>query len=190
MWPWEHLAFGYLTYSVFRRLWTGRAPRSDARRRPLALRHSSRTSWTNRSRGPCRCFRADTRWPTRSSPRCRCRRSRSSWLIERSEPISASRSRWATSRTSRGTSSTPSPVGKTPSFDFLLWPLVPVPTDQSSLGFLSRFHEYFGEYVTHLGDPAIRGYIALELGLLLGCSASGCLTGCRACRDKSSVTRR
>ena len=167
MWPWEHLAFGYLTYSVLRRLWTGRAPRSDAVvvlcvatqlpdlvDKPLAWSLSVLPS------GHSLAHSLVTAAPLSAVALVLAHRAK---------------------RTDIGVAFTvgylshlagdiiyPVAVGKTPSFDFLLWPLVPVPTDQSSLGFLSRFHEYFGDYVTHLSDPAIRGYIALELGLLLG----------------------
>lgn len=167
MWPWEHLAFGYLAYSGYTRLRTGRAPRSDAVvvlgvatqlpdlvDKPLAWSLSVLPS------GHSLAHSLLTALPLSVVALVLAHRAKRT-------DIGVAFAVGYLSHLA-GDIIYPAAVGQTPSFDFLFWPLVPVPTDQSGMGFLARFHEYFGEYVTYLGDPAIRGYIALELGLLLG----------------------
>ncbi len=167
MWPWEHLAFGYLAFSAYSRLRTGRPPRSDAVvvlgaatqlpdlvDKPLAWSLSILPS------GHSLAHSLLTALPLSAVALALSYRAR---------------------RTDVGVAFTvgylshlagdiiyPIAVGKEASFGFLLWPLVPVPTDQSKFGLLSQFREYFGNYITYLNDPAVQGYLALELGLLLG----------------------
>lgn len=167
MWPWEHLAFGYLAFSAYSRVRTGRAPRSDAVvilgiatqlpdlvDKPLAWSLSVLPS------GHSLAHSLLTALPLSALALVLAHRAR---------------------RTDIGVAFTvgylshlagdiiyPVAIGATPSFDFLLWPLVSVPPDHSNLGLLLRFRRYFRDYLAHLGDPAVTGFIALELGLLLG----------------------
>ncbi|SIR19746.1 LexA-binding, inner membrane-associated putative hydrolase [Haladaptatus litoreus] len=165
MWPWEHLAFGYLAYSASRRLVTGKPPRSDAVvvlglatqlpdlvDKPLAWTLSILPS------GHSLAHSLLTALPLSAVALVLAHRAR---------------------RTDIGVAFTvgylshlagdiiyPIAVGKDPAPGFLLWPVVSVPPDQSSLGFLARFRSYFGDYLTYLNNPEIQSYLALELGLL------------------------
>ncbi len=167
MWPWEHLAFGYLAYSSYRHFRTGHPPRGDA---VVALAVATQLP---------DIVDKPLAWTLSVLP---SGHSLAHSLVT-AVPLSAGALVLAhrANRTDIGVAFTvgylshlagdiiyPLAIGTDASFNFLLWPLVPVPPDSSSLGFLARFHEYFGEYLAHLGDPAVTGYIVLELGLLLG----------------------
>ncbi|WP_435154507.1 metal-dependent hydrolase [Haladaptatus sp. DFWS20] len=167
MWPWEHLAFGYLTFSAYSRVRTGRPPRSDAVvvlgvatqlpdlvDKPLAwslavlpsghsLAHSLLTALPLSALALVLAYRA------------------------RRTDIGVAFAIGYLSHLA-GDVIYPIAVGKEPFLGFLFWPLVPVPSDQSTLGFIARFRRYFGDYLTYLDDPAVQSFLALELGLLLG----------------------
>ncbi|WP_266077839.1 metal-dependent hydrolase [Haladaptatus caseinilyticus] len=167
MWPWEHLAFGYLTFSAYSRLRNGRPPRSDAVvvlgvatqlpdlvDKPLAWTLSILPS------GHSLAHSLLTALPLSAVALVLAHRAR---------------------RTDIGVAFTigylshlagdviyPVAVGKETSFGFLLWPLVSIPPDRSTFGFVARFRKYFENYLTYLNDPEIQSYLGLELGLLLG----------------------
>lgn len=189
MWPWEHLAFGYLLYSAYSHLVSGRSPRSDA-----VVVLGVATQLPDLVDKPLA-------WSLAVLP--------SGHSLAHSFlsalPLSAL-ALVLTHRAGRndvGVAFTvgylshlagdviyPIAVGKDPSLGFLLWPLVRIPTDQSNMGFLTRFREYFDDYLVYLSDPDVMGYLALELGLLLAVFVLWLFDGMPGLPRKIAVTRR
>ncbi|WP_458188942.1 metal-dependent hydrolase [Haladaptatus sp. NG-WS-4] len=189
MWPWEHLAFGYLLYSVLRHVGTGRSPRSDAVvvlavatqlpdlvDKPLAWSLAVLPSGHSLAHSLLSAF------PLSVLALALAHRARRSdvgvaFVVGYLSHLA-------------GDVIYPVAVGKEPSPGYLLWPLVRVPADQSKMGFLARFREYFGDYLVYLGDPAVRGYLALELGLLFTVLVLWLVDGMPGIPRKIAVTRR
>jgi hypothetical protein len=165
MWPWEHLAVGYLCYSVYAHLRTTRPPRSDA-----VLVLAVATQMPDLVDKPLA-------WSLSVLP---SGHSLAHSLLT-AAPLSALALALATraNRTDVGVAFAvgylshlagdviyPALLGGEPNFAFLAWPMVPVPSETAGPGLLARFWRYFGDYVTHLGDPQMSGYVAIEVGLL------------------------
>ncbi|WP_458205208.1 metal-dependent hydrolase [Haladaptatus sp. NG-SE-30] len=188
MWPWEHLAFGYLLYSLYCHLGTGQSPRSDAVvvlgiatqlpdlvDKPLAWSLAVLPSGHSLAHSLLSAF------PLSVLALALAHRARRS-------DIGVAFAIGYLSHLS-GDVIYPLVVGKEPFLGFLLWPLVRVPADQSSMGFLARFQEYFGDYLVFLSDPAVTSYLALELGLLFTVFVLWLFDGMPGIPRKIAVTR-
>jgi hypothetical protein len=189
MWPWEHLAFGYLLYSAYSHLGTGRSPRSDAvvilgiaTQLPDLVDKPLAWSLAVLPSGHSLAHSLLSALPLSALALVLAHRA------GRSDVGVA----FAIGYLSHlaGDVIYPIAVGKDPFLGFLLWPLARVPSDRSSMGFLAQFQKYFGEYLTYLDDPAVTGYLALELGLLLTVFVLWLFDGMPGVPRKLAVTRR
>ncbi|WP_158056466.1 metal-dependent hydrolase [Halorussus halophilus] len=173
MWPWEHLAVGYLCYSLFARVRYGRAPRAvpvvalavgtqfpDLVDKPLAwtfgvlpsghsLAHSALVAVPLALLAVTLGRRAAARNPT--------------------SDFRGAGTAFAVGYLSHlpGDVFYPVIVGGKPNVGFLLWPLVPAAESPTSVGFLEIVRLLFARFVGELFSGAFSTYLALELGLLL-----------------------
>lgn len=165
MWPWEHLAVGYLCYSLLVRALERRAPRGwpvvalavgiqfpDLVDKPL--------SWTIGI------------LPSGHSLA-------HSLLVALPAAALAVTAAWALGRRRVGAAFAfgylahlpgdvfyPALVGGGPNYGFLLWPLVPAPVSETGVGFVEMFRTLFARYVAELAQGEVSLYLAVEVGLL------------------------
>ena len=57
-------------------------------------------------------------------------------------------------------------VGGPPNYDFLFWPVVAVSSPETSVGFAAMVRTLFARYVERLASGEVSPYLAVELGLL------------------------
>lgn len=162
MWPWEHLAVGYLCYSLFVRSRYARKPDalpvvalavgtqfSDLVDKPLA--------WTFGvlPGGHSLAHSALVAVPI------------ALLAVAFFEKIGTA---FAVGYLSHlpGDVFYPALVGGRPNVDFLLWPLVPAAESPTSIGFLEIVRLLFARFAENLFVGEFSAYLALELGLLLG----------------------
>ncbi|WP_227354025.1 metal-dependent hydrolase [Haladaptatus salinisoli] len=189
MWPWEHLAFGYLLYSAYSHVVAGRSPRSDAvvvlgfaTQLPDLVDKPLAWSLAVLPSGHSLAHSLVSALPLSALALALAHRARRT-------DIGVAFAVGYLSHLA-GDVIYPVAVGKEPSLEFLLWPLVRVPADRTGAGFLARFRDYFGDYLTYLDDPALTGYLALELGLFLAVFALWLFDGMPGVPRKVAVTRR
>lgn len=165
MWPWEHLAVGYLAYSLLTRLFWGRGPRSGA---VVALAIGTQfpdlvdkpLAWTFGilPSGLSFAHSALVALPLASL----------AVLV-----AAAFRRRHVGIAFGFGYLSHlpgdafyPLLVGGQPKFGFLLWPLIPARGGDTGVGFVEMFRTLFGRYLNELLTAQLSPYLALELGLM------------------------
>lgn len=165
MLPWEHLAVGYLGYSVCVRLFARRAPGGAA-----ALALALGTQFPDLVDKPLA-------WSVGVLP--------SGYSLAHSlfvaVPLSVlvATSAWGLGRSRVGVAFAfgylshlpadvfyPLLVGGAPVYSTVLWPLVPASDPAATAGFLETVRRLFGRYVTELATDEARAYLAAELGLL------------------------
>ena len=169
MWPWEHLAVGYLCYSLYAHVRFRRAPRSlpavavavgtqfpDLVDKPLAWSFEVLPS------GHSLAHSALVAVPVA--------------LLAVFVGRRASRERGAVGTAFAvgylshlpGDALYPLVLGHPPNIDFLLWPLVPVAEAPTGLGFVEIVRLLFARFVDELVLGAFSAYLLLELALLVG----------------------
>ena len=164
MWPWEHLAVGYLCYSVYSHL-RGARPRGDA---VVVLAFATQAP---------DLVDKPLAWSLSVLP---SGQSLAHSLLT-AAPLSAGVLALSAraNRTDVGVAFAlgylshlagdvvyPALLGGPANVAFLAWPVVPSRADPSGPGLFARFSQYFGDYVARLGEPQLSGYVAMEVGLL------------------------
>jgi hypothetical protein len=166
MWPWEHLAVGYLCYSLVVHLFARRAPRGgpvialavgtqfpDLVDKPLA--------WTLGvlPAGHSLAHSLFVALPVSALAIT------VAWTLDRRQVGAA----FAFGYLSHLPADVLYPVliGREANVGFLFWPLVPAVESGTDVGFVAMVRALFGQYVTELGSATLSPYLALELGLFL-----------------------
>ncbi|WP_137287213.1 metal-dependent hydrolase [Halorussus salinisoli] len=189
MWPWEHLAVGYLCYSLLVRALGRRAPRAwpvvavavgtqfpDLVDKPLAwtlgvlpsghsLAHSLFTAL------PVAAFAVTLAWG----------------FGRRDVGVA-----FAFGYLSHlpGDVFYPLLVGGPPTYGFLFWPVVPASATETSVGFVAMFRKLFARYVSELASGEVSLYLAVELGLLASVALLWLVDGVPPLRSFWSRVRR
>lgn len=166
MWPWEHLAAGYLCYSLLVHLLARRAPRAwpvvalafgtqvpDLVDKPLAWTLGILPSGHSLAHSLFVALPVSALVVTVA------------WGLGRRQVGAA----FAFGYLSHlpGDVLYPVLVGGEPNFGFLFWPLVPAAEPETSVGLLATVRTLLDQYVTELASSTFTPYLALELGLLL-----------------------
>lgn len=165
MWPWEHVAAGYIAYSVFARVAYGRAPRGDAALAVVAAALlpdliDKPLSWgahllpSGRSLAHSLFFAGPA--------------------IVLAGLVVGRRVAIAFALTYLGHLGAdvvyPMALGQPPVYHFLLWPLLELPQTETP-GLLFRTRHLFGDFLEFLETPRGRMYLLFE-GTLLGSAAA------------------
>ncbi|WP_135852532.1 metal-dependent hydrolase [Halorussus salinus] len=183
MWPWEHLAVGYLGYSLALRLAGRGAPRPwpvvalavgtqfpDLVDKPLSwtlgvlpsghsLAHSLFAALPLAALAVTVGVALD-RWRDGTTPD----RRRDGDALDGGRTGAA----FAFGYLSHlpGDAFYPLLVGGPPNYDFLFWPVVAVPSAETGVGFAEMVRTLFARYVERLARGEVSPYLAVELGLL------------------------
>jgi hypothetical protein len=165
MWPWEHLAVGYLCYSLLVRALGRRAPRGwpvvalalgtqfpDLVDKPLSWTFGVLPSGHSLAHSLLAALPASALAVT------------AAWALGRRRIGAA----FAFGYLSHLPADVfyPALVGGEPSYGFLLWPVIPAPVSETSVGFAEMFRTLFGRYVTELAQGEMSPYLAIEIGLV------------------------
>ncbi|NHN49810.1 hydrolase [Halostella sp. JP-L12] len=187
MWPWEHLAVGYVAYSVYSRVRYDEPPGGaealllalgtqlpDLVDKPLAWTFGVLPSGTSVAHS---VFVAAAFVPT-------------VMLLARRAGVP----RWGTALAFGHVSHLPGDVlyplltkGELP-FSILLWPVVVGPTSEPQ-GFLFEFRTLFAAFVEFLATPRGQFYLGLELALLLTALVAWIVDGAPVLSDVVSAVR-
>ncbi|WP_433623766.1 metal-dependent hydrolase [Halomicrococcus sp. NG-SE-24] len=189
MWPWEHLAVGYLCYSAYSHLVARHSPRSDA-----VVVLVVATQLPDLVDKPLA-------WSLSVLP--------SGHSLAHSLLTAAPLSAFALALAARANRADvgvafavgycshlagdvvyPTLLGRPPNVAFLLWPVVPAPPETESPGLLAQFSRYFGDYLARLGEAGLSGYVALELALLGAVFLLWLYDGMPGLPGRARVTRR
>jgi hypothetical protein len=166
MWPWEHLAVGYLCYSLAAHAFVGRAPREssavalavgtqfpDLVDKPLAWTFAVLPAGHSLAHSlfvalPVSVFVVTAAWR----------------LGHRQVGVA-----FAFGYLSHLPADVFYPVllGGVANVGFLFWPVVPTVEPQPGLGFVEMVRLLFARYVTELRSGRVAAYLAAEVGLLL-----------------------
>lgn len=164
MWPWEHLAFGYIVYSLAHRILTRRGVGT-----PAALTVALATQLPDLIDKPLA-------WTFDVLP-SGVSLAHSAFFVPPATLAVYLAGRWSGFRRLWipflvayvshlfGDGISGIVYGDNPSFSFLLWPLYET-SAPSRAGLFSNFFYYFGNYMETLASPEGAMYILLELGLL------------------------
>ncbi|UPW00392.1 metal-dependent hydrolase [Halorussus gelatinilyticus] len=174
MWPWEHLAVGYLGYSLAVRLAGRGAPRPwpvvalavgtqfpDLVDKPLAWTFGVLPSGHSLAHS---LFAA--------LPLAALAATVGVALDRRRDGDAPGASRVGAAFAFGYLSHLPSDafypllVGGEANYDFLLWPVVPVSSPETGVGFAEMLRTLFSRYVERLARGEVSPYLAVELGLL------------------------
>ncbi|MFC4448408.1 metal-dependent hydrolase [Halorussus aquaticus] len=165
MWPWEHLAVGYLCYSLLVHALYGRAPRAwpvaavalgtqfpDLVDKPLAWTFGVLPSGHSLAHSLFAALPVAALAVTVAA------------ALDRRSVGAA----FAFGYLSHLPADVfyPLLVGGEPNYGFLLWPAIPASGTETGVGFLAMVRTLFARYVTELASGAISAYVAVELGLL------------------------
>ncbi|MFC7080036.1 metal-dependent hydrolase [Halorussus caseinilyticus] len=165
MWPWEHLAVGYLCYSLSVRALGRTAPRAwpvvavalgtqfpDLVDKPLAWTFGVLPSGHSLAHSLFAALPAAALAVTLA------------WALGRPRVGAA----FAFGYLSHlpGDVFYPVLVGGVPNYDFLFWPVVPASASETSVGFAEMVRTLFARYVSELAGGEVSAYVAVELGLL------------------------
>ncbi|WP_135825983.1 metal-dependent hydrolase [Halorussus ruber] len=165
MWPWEHLAVGYLCYSLFVRVFGRRAPRTwpvvalalgtqfpDLVDKPLAWAFGILPSGHSLAHSLLVALPASALAVT------------AAWALGRRKVGAA----FAFGYLSHlpGDVFYPLLVGGEPNYGFLFWPVVPASVSEASVGFVEMVRTLFVRYVAELAQGEVSTYLAVELGLM------------------------
>jgi hypothetical protein len=165
MWPWEHVAAGYLAYSLFARVAYGRAPLGDATLAVVAaallpdlidkpLAWGAHLLPSGRSLAHSLFFAGPAIVAT-------------GLLVGRRVAIAFA----LTYLGHLGADAVyPMALGQPPVYHFLLWPLLELPPTETP-GLLFRTRHLFGDFLEFLETPRGRLYLLVE-GTLLGSAAA------------------
>ena len=166
MWPWEHLAVGYLAYSAYTHLRGKGAPTA-----PAVVALAVGTQFPDLVDKPLA-------WTFGVLPSGHSLAH--SLFVAVPLALLAIQVGWVTDRKAVGGAFAfgylshlpadvyyPLLVGGEANYGFLFWPLVPAPQTEASIGFAEMFRTLFGRYLTELFHTQLTPYLAVELGLLL-----------------------
>ena len=165
MWPWEHLAVGYLCYSLLVHLFGRRAPRAwpvvavavgtqfpDLIDKPLAWTVGVLPSGHSLAHSLFAAVPAAALAVTVA------------WGLGRTQVGVA----FAFGYLSHlpGDVFYPVLIGGEPDYGFLFWPVVPADGAETGVGFLEMVRYLFSRYLTELAQGEVATYLAIELGLM------------------------
>jgi len=167
MWPWEHLAFGYVLYSLYTHLRHGESPRGLP---VLALAFATQfpdlvdkpLAWTLHVLPGGRTL-AHTLFVALPL-------SAGAILVARRERLPAVGTAFAVGYLSHllGDVVYPLALGLPVGVGFLFWPVVPAPTGGVEHGVVELLRRYATQYLADMAPGRLFVYVGLELGLLLG----------------------
>jgi hypothetical protein len=165
MWPWEHLAVGYLCYSLAVRLSGRGAPRPwpvvalavgtqfpDLVDKPLAWTFGVLPSGHSLAHSLFAALPLAALAVTIG-------------VVRKNERVGAAFALGYLSHLP-GDVFYPVLVGGEPNYGFLLWPIVPASASEASVGFAEMVRLLFGRYVERLARGELTPYLAVEAGLL------------------------
>ena len=181
MWPWEHLAVGYLCYSLSVRLSGRGAPRPwpvialavgtqfpDLVDKPLAWTVGVLPSGHSLAHSLFVALPVAALAVSVGAALGRRRGGTARGRDDAARDDSHAGAAFALGYLSHlpGDAFYPALVGSEPNYDFLLWPVVPVPASETSVGFAEMVRLLLGRYVERLARGELSPYLAVELGLL------------------------
>ena len=182
MWPWEHLAFGYVLYSALTHLVWRRSPRGEE---ALALALATQLpdlidkplSWgfdvfpTGYAVGHSVFFAVPVAFAV------------AALAARRDRPLAGVAFGVGYASHLAGDVLSPLRAGGDLGFERLLWPLVTFEGYATELGFLGRFGLYVGRYLGEVTEPEHLPFLLAYLGLLLGVTALWVLDGAPGVRS-------